>query len=255
MNGERVRKMVREVYGNAILQKTGCCGPAPSAGAKADAAAASACCSSTSALPAQGARTSFGCGDPLALASLAPGQVVVDIGSGPGADALAAGELVGPSGRVIGVDMTGPMLARAREAALEKGAANVEFRHGDAESLPVEDGLADWVISNCVVNLVPDKEKVFSEIHRVLKPGGRFSITDLVGENLPAWVLEDPAKYCACIGGAPSEEAFLDAARKAGFRDVQVSDRFEWLEPDLAGTGAKVWSIKVTGVRPSRIAA
>jgi SAM-dependent methyltransferase len=179
------------------------------------------------------------------------GQTVLDIGSGPGADALAAARLVGPAGTVIGVDMTEAMLERARRAASEVGLANVEFRRGDAEALPVQDGSVDWVISNCVVNLVPDKQRAFSEVFRVLRPGGQFSISDLVGENLPPEILSDPEKYCACIGGAASEEAYLDAARSAGLERVEVVDRFRWETPELEGSSGIVWSLRVTGRRPS----
>ncbi len=232
-----IREIVRKRYaeavtGNAPDSQTGCC-------TKQDAAA-------------PGARTSFGCGDPLAMAGIQPGQSVLDVGSGPGADALAAAGVVGPSGRVIGVDMTGPMLERARRAAAEAGLGNVTFLEGDAESLPVPDASIDWVISNCVVNLVPDKARAFSEIFRVLKPGGRFSITDLVGENLPQAILDDPRAYCACLTGASSESKYFDAIRSAGFEEVAVLDRFAWEAPELQGTGGKVWSLKLTGRRPAR---
>ncbi|HET6372928.1 MAG TPA: methyltransferase domain-containing protein [Candidatus Polarisedimenticolia bacterium] len=237
---EAIKKTVRETYEKAIKEDEGCCG--------------TGCCGSDSAKTpapdAHGARTSFGCGDPLALAEIREGQTVLDIGSGPGADALAAARLVGPKGHVIGVDMTDGMLARARKAARASGLAGVEFRHGDAEALPVEDGSVDWVISNCVVNLVPDKKAAFREIFRVLKPGGRFAITDLIGENLPAEVLADSAALCSCIGGAPSESDYLDAARAAGLSRVRVVDRLPWDAPQLAGTEGRVWSVKVAGERP-----
>jgi SAM-dependent methyltransferase len=236
MNPEQIKQRVREVYGAAIRTPTSCCGK-PGDAALTNPAA-------------PGARTSFGCGDPLAMVDVLAGQNVLDVGSGPGLDALAAARRVGPHGAVIGVDMTEAMILKARENAEAAGAGNVEFRAGDAESLPAGDGWADWVISNCVVNLVPDKEAAFREIHRVLKPGGRFSITDLVGENLPPGILADPGKYCACIGGAPSEKEYLDAARKAGFEQVEVKDRFAWEAPELEGTNGKVWSIKVTARKP-----
>lgn len=230
---EDIKQIVKERYGAAIQAE-------PKEGASAG------CCTKNERPSAPGARTSFGCGDPLALAGVQPGQTVLDVGSGPGADALAAGRRVGPAGRVIGVDMTEAMLARARQAAAEEGLDNVEFRQGDAELLPVEDSSVDWVISNCVVNLVPDKNRVFSEIHRVLRPGGRFSITDLVGENLPPAILDNAAAYCSCIGGAPDENAYLQAIRDAGFEDMTIVDRFAWEAPELEGTGAKVWSLKIT---------
>ena len=227
MNQESIKERIREVYGAAVEEQKGCCTKTV-----AD------------------ARTPFGCGDPLSMVDVGPGQNVLDVGSGPGLDALAAARRVGPTGAVIGVDMTEAMILKARENAAAAGLVNIEFRAGDAESLPAGDGWADWVISNCVVNLVPDKEAAFREIFRVLKPGGRLSITDLVGENLPPEVLSDPAKYCACIGGAPSEPAYLEAVRKAGFDQIEVPDRRQWDAPMLEGTGAKVWSIKITARRP-----
>ena len=265
MNNEEIKARVREAYGAAVQRQTGptgrtaqtgCCGtlprplPAeiertrPPGRVRRDSASD----------PGREARTSFGCGDPLAVAPIRSGQNVLDIGSGPGLDALAAARQVGPSGQVIGVDMTEAMIAKARDNAAAAGAANVEFLKGEAESLPLPDSWADWVISNCVVNLVPDKQAAFSEIFRVLKPGGSFSITDLVGENLPPEILADPASYCACIGGAPSEDGYLEAIRSAGFVAIQVEDRFEWQAPELEGTPGKVWSIRVTGQRPDLMA-
>jgi SAM-dependent methyltransferase len=209
---EEIRRIVKERYGSAILAEEK---PEGSAG----------CCTKTERPLAPTARSSFGCGDPLAMAGIREGQ---------------------PAGRVIGVDMTEAMLERARRAAADEGLAHVEFRQGDAERLPVDDDSVDWVISNCVVNLVPDKTRAFSEIHRVLKPGGMFSITDLVGENLPPALLENTAAYCSCIGGAPSEEAYMKAIRDAGFEDLTIVDRFAWEAPELEGTEGKVWSLKLT---------
>ncbi|HEY3174124.1 MAG TPA: methyltransferase domain-containing protein [Candidatus Polarisedimenticolia bacterium] len=232
MNSEAIKQRVRERYGAAADETGGCC-------------------AKTEPIQISGARSPFGCGDPIALMEIHPGETVLDVGSGPGADALAAARLVGPEGRVIGVDMTDAMLRRARENAAAAGAGNVEFRQGDADALPVEDGSVDRVISNCVINLVPDKRRAFREMFRALKPGGSFSISDLVGENLPASILEDPERYCSCIGGAPSEEAYLGAIRDAGFEQVRVVDRFKWEAPELAGTGGMVWSLKVAGRKPA----
>ncbi|HKY33811.1 MAG TPA: methyltransferase domain-containing protein [Candidatus Polarisedimenticolia bacterium] len=247
MDSQEIKRRVMETYAAAVTQGSSCCEPAAPRRTAAVPEAAS-CCGKTES--PGGARSSFGCGDPLALADVGPGQTVLDVGSGPGADALAASLRVGPRGRVIGVDMTDAMLEKARQAALSAGASNVDFRKGDAEALPAADGEADWVISNCVVNLVPDKSRAFAEIFRVLKPGGRFSITDLVGENLPPEITGDPEAYCRCIGGADSEAAYLKAIRDAGFADVAVLDRFEWEAPELEGTAGRVWSLKVTGRRP-----
>jgi SAM-dependent methyltransferase len=236
MNAEEIKLKVREAYAAGVESREGCC-------------------EDTGVERSRGARTSFGCGDPLALVAIQPGQTVLDVGSGPGADVIAAARRVGPTGRAIGVDMTPEMIRRARENAAKEGLGNAEFHLAEAEKLPIPDATVDWVISNCVVNLVPDKPKAFREIFRVLKPGGRFSITDLVGENLPPEILADPAKYCACIGGAPSEAAYLQAARDAGLDQIEVLDRFRWEAKELESSGGKVWSIKVTGRRPAHGAA
>jgi SAM-dependent methyltransferase len=230
---DEIRRIVRERYAAAITAEE-----KPGGG--------TGCCTKSERPLVADARSSFGCGDPLALAGIREGETVLDVGSGPGADAIAAARRVGPAGRVIGVDMTPAMLKRARQAAADEGLANVEFRQGDAERLPVEDGTVDWVISNCVVNLVPDKRRAFAEIHRVLRPGGRFSITDLVGESLPPSILDNPAAYCSCLTGAPSEEAYLQAIRDAGFEDLAIVDRFAWEAPELEGTDGKIWSLKLT---------
>ncbi len=242
MNAEEIKETVRRAYAEAALGESDCRDREPRRGG--------GCCDASPQAGTGGARSAFGCGDPLALLDVRPGQRVLDVGSGPGEDALEAARRVGPEGRVIGVDMTEEMLARARRAAQDAGLPNVEFRAGDAEALPVEDASVDWVISNCVVNLVPDKEAAFREIFRVLKPGGWFQITDLVGEDLPPEVLSDPERWCACVAGAPSEEAYLGAIRRAGFSGVSVLDRFSWSAPELEGTGGRVWSLLLRGRRP-----
>jgi SAM-dependent methyltransferase len=174
------------------------------------------------ALP-EGANLGLSCGNPLAMAALGPGQVIVDLGSGAGFDALLAARRVGPTGRVIGVDMTDAMLRKARANAQAAGLAQVEFRKGDIEALPVADDSVDVVLSNCVLNLVPDKDRAFREIHRVLKPGGRLSVSDM------AWAVEPPTPVrtdmealVGCIGGALVLDDYLARLARAGFRDIQI---------------------------------
>jgi SAM-dependent methyltransferase len=177
------------------------------------------------ALPPDAVVNSFGCGNPVALAVIREGDTVLDLGSGAGIDLLLAAKIAGPRGRVIGVDMTPAMIERARQNAAAAGLSNVEVREGLIEELPVESGSVDLVISNCVINLSPEKEKVFGEIARVLKPGGRISISDIVTEKLPVWVVELGALYSACITGAIPEAEYLAGLRKAGLVDVAVNDR------------------------------
>jgi arsenite methyltransferase len=173
-------------------------------------------------------QSSFGCGNPLAFAGVGEGETVLDLGSGAGLDLLIAAEKVGPSGKVIGVDMTDEMIEAARTNAEKGGFANVEVRKGIIEELPVEDGSVDWVISNCVVNLSPDKERVFAEIHRVLKPGGRFSISDIVAEGLPDELRKIATVYASCIGGAISEAEYQAGLRGAGLTEVAITDRQDY---------------------------
>jgi arsenite methyltransferase len=217
----------------------------------------------------EAASQSFGCGNPLAFADIEPGQIVLDLGSGAGLDLMLAADRTGPSGRVIGIDMTQEMVDKATENISRAGYSNVEVRMGMIESLPIADSSVDWVISNCVINLSQDKARVFSEIARVLKPGGHFSISDIVVESLPDFLRENAALYSACVAGAISEQAYLAGLCDAGLEDVQVTQRLVYEEsqmvalisseipglnlsqelideiaPTLAG---KVWSAKSTG--------
>jgi SAM-dependent methyltransferase len=171
----------------------------------------------------EGANLGLGCGNPIALASLKEGETVLDLGSGAGFDCFLAAGRVGPKGKVIGVDMTPEMIERARENARKDGVENVEFRLGDIEHLPVEDGSVDVIISNCVINLAPDKGRVFSEAFRVLKPGGRLMVSDIVlTRPLPDFVKNSVAAYIGCVAGAALKEDYLGAMKQAGFENVTV---------------------------------
>ncbi|MBI4916564.1 MAG: arsenite methyltransferase [Acidobacteria bacterium] len=230
-------------------------------------------------VPAGAVASSFGCGNPLAFADARPGDTVLDIGSGAGIDCLIAAQTVGTAGRVIGLDMTEAMIERAREHARQAGATNVEFRLGDADAMPVDDASVDLVVSNCVINLAPDKEAVFREVARVLRPGGRVAISDIVlsddAAELPAALRHDPDLLVACVAGAIGESAYLDAMRRAGLTEVAVTERMVYGEETVreflscgcgptggdqdptgslaklrATLGGKVWSARVVGRKP-----
>jgi len=174
------------------------------------------------ALP-EGADLGLGCGDPTADADLQPGQTVLDLGSGAGVDCFLAARRVGEDGYVIGVDMTDDMLAKARENARRGGFSNVEFRKGEIEALPVESSTVDRIISNCVINLAPDKKKVFNEAHRVLKPGGAITVSDIVSlGEIPPSVQRDMEQWAGCTAGALEKEEYLEVIRAAGFKTVAV---------------------------------
>jgi arsenite methyltransferase len=227
---ERVRTAVRDRYG--AIAREGCgCGPSSCCGGETPAQTASDrigySLEEIASVP-EGADLGLGCGNPQAIASLQPGEVVLDLGSGAGFDCFLAARQVGPSGRVIGVDMTPDMLARARANAEKSRMPNVEFRLGEIEHLPVADGSVDVVISNCVINLSTDKPGVAREAFRVLRPGGRLAVSDIVATGeLPPAVRDDLRLISACIGGATSVPALEAMLLEAGFVDVAIEPREE----------------------------
>ena len=225
------KEWVKQNYGViAAGKQSGCCGPSPCGCGDPAALVAQAIgydAADLSAVP-QGANLGLGCGNPLALASIKPGETVLDLGSGAGFDAFLAAAKVGPAGKVIGVDLTPEMIEKARANAARDGVTNVDFRLGDIESMPVEDCSVDLIISNCVLNLVPNKIKAFQEIFRVLKPGGRIAIADIVLDGqLPDALQDNVQAYCACISGAVSRQAYLRGLEVAGLTDVRVESEFD----------------------------
>lgn len=233
MDEKRVHEMVRTGYAAVARQERSCCGPSqeaatsscgsPSIDARADTATRIGYSEEDISGAAAEANLGLGCGNPTALASLKPGEVVVDLGSGAGFDALLSAEKLGPEGRFIGVDMTPEMLERARTNAVNAGyARTVEFREGFIENLPVASASVDVVISNCVINLSPDKAKVFREAYRVLKTGGRLAVSDIVlSHPLPKEVAEMATSWIACVGGASTEREYFGYMRDAGFVEIE----------------------------------
>jgi len=197
------------------------------------------CCGSYTAqdmagAPQEALQSSFGCGNPLQFAEVKVGQTVLDIGSGAGIDCFLAAQKVGPMGKVIGLDMTPAMIEKARQIAAARGFVNVEFRLGAADQMPVEDHSVDWIISNCVINLAPDKPAVFREAFRVLKPGGRLSVSDIVlARDLPEEIRQSIEAYVGCVAGAILEAEYLEGMRQAGFQNVEVSSHYAYTADDL----------------------
>jgi arsenite methyltransferase len=225
---DKIRSEVSRTYAGAVTSGSSscCCGAGSAIPKGVTAKLAGYTPEDLAALPPDAVVNSFGCGNPLAFAGVQPGQTVLDLGSGAGIDLLIAAGKVGPTGKVIGVDMTDEMIAAARRNVAAAGAKNVEIRKGLIEELPVETGTVDWVISNCVINLSPEKDRVFAEIARVLRPGGRMLVSDIVARDLPDWIRTSTQAYSACIAGAISEEEYLDGLRRAGLVDVEVRERF-----------------------------
>lgn len=228
MEKDEIKNKVKEGYGRVALENRSCCG------------APSSCCGSSASIQTigemigyskeemnqvpEGANLGLGCGNPVALASIKVGQTVLDLGSGAGFDSFLAARAVGEKGRVIGVDMTPEMVAKARENAKKGGFRNVEFRLGEIENLPVPDDSVDVILSNCVINLSPEKPKVFAEAFRVLKPGGKLTLSDVVLlRPLPPVLANSAAAYLGCVAGASLKSDYLDMLAAAGFTDVQVA--------------------------------
>lgn len=233
---DEIKKMVRQRYGSIAQERRSCCAPQPASG----------CCDpkpmdrlekakqigysyeEVESAP-EGANMSLGCGNPTAVASLAEGETVLDLGSGAGFDCFLAARKVGEKGAVIGVDMTCEMIETARANAKKGDYTNVEFRLGELEHLPVADNTVDCIISNCVVNLVPDKAQVFRECHRVLKPGGRMMISDIVlNRELPEDIRNDINAYTGCIAGASLKSDYLQKMKDAGFREALIVEEKTW---------------------------
>jgi len=253
----RIKKMVREGYAKAIKQSSGCCSSGSCCGdvsqAKVISEKVGYSDADMNAVP-EGANLGFGCGNPLAFALIKEGDVVLDLGSGAGFDAFLAAQKVGKAGRVIGVDMTPEMIAKAQENANKGSYGNVEFRQGEIETLPVEDSSIDLIISNCVINLSPEKEKVFREAYRVLKPGGTLMVSDLVlVKDLPEAIKESVEAYVGCLAGAIKREEYLNFITKAGFQEIKVISESSYpvdaMFENLKGAEGVVASIKVAAVK------
>jgi SAM-dependent methyltransferase len=238
-----IKEQVKKHYGGVALGNSTCCAPCGCSTPQQATTAIGYDADELAQVP-QGSILGVGCGAPLKFASLKEGETVVDLGSGAGIDVFLSANKVGKAGRVIGIDMTDGMLERASKNARENGYANVEFRKGDIEErIPVEDGTADAVISNCVINLTTDKVRAFHEVHRILKDGGRMVISDLV-TNIEADIV-DPDRWCGCIDGALTKENYVAAIKKAGFGAVDIVEEKPYMEAD----GRRIASIVVRAVK------
>ncbi len=269
-SAEEIKSLVKERYGRLVKEKSkACCTP--------ETTLSPSCCNTSDApcqpqalaerlytseelekLPREVSDISLGCGNPTAIAELSKGEVVLDLGSGGGIDCFLAAQKVGTQGRVIGLDMTPEMIQLARENAQRIGTSNVEFRLGEMEHMPVSDNSVDVIISNCVINLSPDKDAVFNEAYRVLKPGGRLCVSDIVllGELTPE-IKNDIVNWVSCIAGALPQDKYLGKIHSAGFKKVEVVDSTEWapkkrpLETQRALTG-KLASLKIKAFKPGK---
>ncbi len=273
MKDDEVKKAVREGYGRIATKGSSCCTPLTSCcgGAAQDLGKKIGYGDDELASVPEGANLGLGCGNPVALASLRSGEIVLDLGSGAGFDCFLASKKVGEKGKVIGVDMTPEMLEKARGNARKGNYTNVEFRLGEIENLPVADNSVNAIISNCVINLAPDKNRVFMEAFRVLRPGGRLMVSDLVLlKELPEVLKNSVESYIGCLSGAIMKEEYLKAIRGAGFKDVGIIDEtkyplelmvndptakaiienFKIPKNELKSVAESVVSIKVKGIKP-----
>ncbi len=230
---EEIKKVVREGYAKIAKQESSCCAPVQSCCVTGDIAQVISkkiiYTEEELKVVPEGANLGLGCGNPVALASLKEGEIVLDLGSGAGFDCFLAAKKVGKNGKVIGVDMTPEMIERARENARKGGYKNVEFRLGEIENLPVADNFVDVAISNCVINLSPDKSRVFAEAFRVLKSGGRLMISDIVLlKELPDFIKNSIEAYIGCLAGAIMKDEYIKAIKEAGFQDVIIIDEIHF---------------------------
>jgi SAM-dependent methyltransferase len=229
MKDEKIKEFVKEGYSKIARKGGSCCEPAPSCCGGADLASTISQKIGYSeeelkSIP-NGANLGLGCGNPIALASLKEGETVLDLGAGAGFDCFLAANQVGSSGKVIGIDMTPEMVEKATQNAKKGNYTNVEFKLGEIENLPVANESADIIISNCVINLSPDKPKVFEEAFRVLKPGGRLMVSDIVLlKELPDFIKESIDAYVSCVSGALLKEDYITAIKNAGFQNVEIID-------------------------------
>ncbi|MEK7313189.1 MAG: arsenite methyltransferase [Deltaproteobacteria bacterium] len=262
MKKKNIKKIVRQGYARIAVRGASCCAPKIS------------CCGPTASpgsiskkigykdeeldsIPEE-SNMGLGCGNPLAIDSLKAGETVLDLGSGAGMDCFLASSRVGKKGKVIGIDMTPEMLARARRNAVKGNYKNVEFRQGEIEDLPVGDNTVDVIISNCVINLSPDKEKVFKEAFRVLRPGGRLMVSDIVLlEELPEDIANSIEAYVGCLAGAVGKDEYLKAIKDAGFKSVKARSEASYpLELMISdpGGGALMKDLKMTDKKLKKIA-
>lgn len=229
MNEEKIKEFVKESYAKIARKSGSCCEPATSCCGDIDMASTISqkigySDKEIESIP-EGANLGLGCGNPIALASLKEGETVLDLGAGAGFDCFLAANQVGETGKVIGIDMTPEMIEKARENAEKGNYTNVEFKLGEIEDLPVADESVDIIISNCVINLSPDKPKVFEEAFRVLKPGGRLMVSDIVLlKQLPNFIKESIDAYVSCVSGALLKEDYIAAIKNAGFQEIEIID-------------------------------
>jgi len=254
MAEREIKEIVKEKYGNAALRARLCCGPVSSRGACDPITSNLYTSGETATLPAEAVAASLGCGNPTALAELKPGEIVLDLGSGGGIDVLLSARRVGPTGKAYGLDMTDEMLALARENQRKAGVENVEFLKGEIEEIPLSDNTVDVIISNCVINLSADKDRVLAETFRVLKPGGRLAVSDVVvrGE-VPGQIRRNVELWIGCVAGALEEGDYRAKLARAGFEAIEVEPTRVYRAEDAreflgrAGIDADVIASQVDG--------
>ncbi len=242
LNEEQIKNAVRQRYSQLAVLNESCCGDE-----------SGSCCSSSSGesdLPQEALNVGASCGSPLANVQVREGETVLDLGSGGGVDVFRASKLVGDQGKVIGLDATPEMIFRARETAKKYAYQNVEFRLGEIEHMPIEGNSVDLVISNCVLNLVPDKQLAFREIYRVLRPGGRISVSDMIATQESRNEVK-PEEWAACIAGAVTFKEYRSMLEKSGFMHIEGSDESHPINEEVASKGLKVKSVAWKATKPS----